>query len=78
MAGARHALTLRSKGQRSQGYKVCCWCGYDCLGFKFSRQLAVISTCIPRPTVHFITTWPGSFDLFTWGSVYAMQLPCTV
>jgi len=37
MAGPRHALTLRSKGQRwrSQGYKVCCRrgcaCRYDCL-----------------------------------------------
>jgi len=28
MAGPRNALTLWSEGQRSQGYQVCCWCGY--------------------------------------------------
>jgi len=32
MAGHRHALTLRFKGQRSrsQGYEMCCWRGCAC------------------------------------------------
>ena len=39
VAGSRHAMTLRSKGQRSrsQGYEACCRrgcaCRYDCSGY---------------------------------------------
>jgi len=39
IAGPWHALTLRSKGQRSRSrdYEMCCWrgyaCRYECISF---------------------------------------------
>jgi len=48
MTVARHALNLKSKGQRSRsrGYQICCWCGcsspYDCSSFRVVAEVVCL------------------------------------